>query len=332
MGTRGLAVALAVLAACSSKSRLEPAKDARGSAAVIVKPRLSVLGPTETKRLEAPPIELPKQELFKLLDPGKGPRAVLRYQLAPATVNHTVETKLQSRHLDDKGGFSAPVDLPALRDGFAVTVAADLPGVLAVRALPGEIAGTPTPEAEAYQQTWRSLLQNRRATVTVDDRGQLGAIVFGDDPALARSMSAKDELAQRLLGMLVPLPLEPVAVGASWQVNTILRHARIYTKQTATYTLTGRTANLWKLHVKLMRIAEQQIVEDPAVPAGGTAELVAMFQLLEGDVEVEPSRSLVSKGSYTVESRVHARLQLPGSAPSEQVLEDTGSLGFSASP
>jgi hypothetical protein len=339
MGIRTAAMLASIaVTACSSRPRPDPAKDAGGSAAVTVKPPVQVPLPSvkqysaPSMHVDSPPIELPKQELFKLLDPGKGARQVLRYQLAPAIVTHTVETKLHSRHLDDKGAFSPVVDLPTLRDGFAITITKDRPGVLALRGLPGEIEGKSTPEAEQYQTAWRTLLQNRRATVAVDDRGQLGAIEFGDDPALARSLTAKDELAQRLLGMLVPVPAEAVAAGARWQVNTILRHGRIYAKQTATYTLTERTATRWKLHVKLLPTAEQQIVDDPAMPPGANAELLAMFRLLEGDLEVDPTRSLVSSGTLTVESRVHAKVQLPGSPAVEQLLEDTGSLGFTATP
>ena len=128
----------------------------------------------------------------------------------------------------------------------------------------------------------------------------------------------------------MPVPTEPVAVGARWQVNTILRRGRIYAKQSATYTLTERTQACWKLHVKLLRLAGPQTVTDPTLPSGTSAELNALFRLLEGDVEIDPTRALISSGSLTVESRLHAKIQPPNAAPIEQMLEDTGTLGFSA--
>ncbi len=283
-----------------------------------------------TIHLAEPPIELPKQESFKLLDPGKGARTALRYQLAPESVEHTVETKLQSRQLDAQGAFSKPIELPTLRDGFAIAITKDQPRVMSLRMLPGEVVGAASPEAEQYQASWRTLLQGRRVTVAVDDRGQLGAITFADDPAMARSLAAKDELAQRMLGMLVPVPSEAVAPGARWQVATVLRHSGIYMKQTATYSLIERTAKRWRLHVKVQRIAEPQILDGASIPKGTTAELVAIFRLLEGDVEVDVASPLIAAGSLTVESRMHVKLKTEGQLAQEQIVEDTGSLTFSS--
>src|SRR5690606_33184804 len=123
-------------------------------------------------------------------------------------------------------------------------------GTLRARPLPGEVGGTPTPEATQYLAGWRSV-EGRRVAIEVDPRGQLGQLVFADDPTGARSQEGKDELAQRLLVMLVPLPDEPVGVGASWRAVTMLRQRPAIVKQTATYTLLERTSAGWKLGVEL---------------------------------------------------------------------------------
>src|SRR5262249_56367411 len=137
----------------------------------------------------------------RLLVPGKGRRAPLRYQLVAGTQSYLADTKLSSRQLA-KGAWTQPVAI-AVRDGFAITVDPGKP--LAVRALPGT-GGSPE-----YLATWKKLLENRRLTIAVDARGQLGAIEFADDPTHARSTAAKDELGQHLLASSVPLPAEPAA-------------------------------------------------------------------------------------------------------------------------
>ncbi len=278
-------------------------------------------------KIVAPPIALPKQESFAVIDPGKGPKLVLRYALAAAVVEHHVETRLKSRQLEH-GKFADAVDVPPLRDGFAATTAPGEP--LALRPLDGQIAGKSTPFAEQYLATWREKLQNRRITLAFDTRGQLGEITFNDDPENRRSAAAKDELVQRLLAMTVPLPETAIGDGATWQVTTVLRQGPVYIKQTATYTLVSHAAT-WKLHVKLLRVGEEQSVADPNLPKGATADLVALFRQLEGDLVVDPKQALVSSGSMTVESRLHARVQLPGQELIEQVLEDTGSVTFTSS-
>jgi hypothetical protein len=278
---------------------------------------------------EEPKIDLPKQESFKLLDAGKGPRAPLRYALAAGTTRSFAQATISTRHLD-RGAFTSPIALPAIRDGFAITVG-DRPGSLALLPLPGEAAST-SAEAEAYLAPWRTLLQNRRITVAFDGRGGFSGIRFNDDPANTRSARARDELVQRLLSLIVPVPVEPVGAGASWRVVTILRQGPAYAKQTATYTLTSRAPGAWKLHAQLQRVGEEQRISDPALPAGTTADLVAMFRNIEGDIEVDPAQPLVIGGSLAVESRLHVKLQAPGQTAaqaSEQIFEDTGTVAFS---
>jgi hypothetical protein len=326
---------IAALAACGTSSREGQAGQGSGSdASAIVRspvrlPSVKHYTPDTVRTMKAPPIALPKQESFRLLDRGKGARRTLRYQLAPGVIELRNETRLSSRQLDAKGVFGDAVAMPPIRDGFAITVSRDQPGILAIRVLEGEIAGTATPAAQQYVAAWKARLENRRVSVAVDPRGQLGTITFNDDPANQRSATAKDELAQRLLALLVPLPAEPVGSGAKWQVTTILRQGPAYVKQTADYTLGARVDGRWKIHVRILRVAEQQLVADPNLPPGTTAELLAMFRLFEGDVIVDLARPVIERGTLSVESRLHAKLTPRGQPAIEQFLEDLGTVTFS---
>jgi hypothetical protein len=56
-----------------------------------------------------------------------------------------------------------------------------------------------------------------------------------------------------------------------------------------------------------------------------------MFRTLD----VDPARPLIAGGSLTVESRLHVRLQAPGTTAaqaSKQMFEDTGTVSFSHQP
>jgi hypothetical protein len=348
-----IATALAViaaLAACkgNSPARTDDVGSARGGssapapAAATPAPGTPAPGtpapptaPTVTDRRTAdvvfagPKIDLPRQESFTLLDPGKGERAVLRYALATGTVAFLAQSSLKTRRLS-QGAFTRPVELPLIRDGFAITIAAERPGVLALLPL---TAGSDKPslDADSYLIPWRSMLQSRRITVGFDDRGAFSSVVFNDDPTNTRSAQAKDELVQRLLTLIVPVPIEPVAPGASWRVVTILRQGPIYAKQTATFTLSSRSATSWNLHAKLQRVGEEQRISDPSVP-GTTVDLIALFRVLEGDVEVDPRQPLIVGGSFAIESRLHVKVQTPGQATTEQIFEDTGTAAFSRQP
>jgi hypothetical protein len=323
-----IAVTAALAAACqdpvSPPSRSAP--PAPVAAAPVVAPASAPPAP-KVIVMDEPVVALPHQESFQLLDRGKGARAQLRYTLGAGTSAVIAHSALRSRHLDH-GAFSRPVALPAIRDGFEIAIAADHPERLALRAVTG-MAAVASPDANAYLAPWRTLLQGRAVTLDIDDRGAIAALRFDDDPSGATSVRARDELVQHLLSLIVPLPAEPVGTGATWRAVTILRQGPAIAKQTATYTLVSRGPARWKLKVVLQRVGKQQPIVDPALPPGTSSELVAMFRALEGNIEIDPTLPLIAAGSLAVESRLHARLQLPGSAPVEQMFEDTGKVSFS---
>ena len=329
----GQAAALATataLAACKAPAPAtnDPARSGSGASSASPSDAAPPIlqHPPSVVALDEPRLAVPHEESFRLLDAGRGDRSQLRYALAAGTAAYTARTNLTTRHLDD-GQFTPPTALPPIRDGFAITTAADHPDHLALHALAGEAAQA-TADTAAYLAPWRTRLEGHDAAVAFDERGRISAIRFDDDPGGARSEPSRDELAQRLLAAIVPLPEEPVGAGASWRVVTILRQGPAYAKQTATYTLTSRTAAAWKLHVKLQRIGQEQHLADPSLPPGTSADLLALFRALEGDVAVDPAHPLITGGSLAVESRMHVRLQESGQPATEQMFEDTGSVAF----
>jgi len=334
---RAALAALAALVACkgSPQAADEPA-EAKGSAGVAIAPPQvappQVAPPLVAPRsvvLDEPVVELPRQEAFTLLDPGKGARAVLRYALAPGTASYATATDLTARHL--AGARDQPPALPRIRDGFAVTIAADHPDRLTLRGLAGDAARS-TPETERYLAPWRALLQDRTATLRFDARGAISAIELEHAPSSTAAADGRGELVQRLLARIVPVPEEPVGDGASWRVVTILRLGPAYAKQTATYTLVARGAAGWKLHLRLVRVAEPQAMDDPTLPAGATVELLGLSRTLDGEVECDPGHPLITRGTLAIESRVHVRLSRKGEPATEQVIEDTGTGVFSLRP
>jgi len=316
------AVVVLSMIGCGSSSNPESPPPIAHDAATTAVSHGDHYTPQQTIHLDEPKLDLPKQEPAELVEPGAGNRAPLVYAFASATSETTMETKLASRHLEG-GAWSPKLELPPIHDGFATTVDG---AHIVLRGLPGTIVGAATPEAEQYLASWRALLQGRRASVVVDARGQLGKIVFADDPTNRRSEASREELAQRLLVTIVPVPAEPVGIGASWKVITVLRQGPASVKQTATYTLTARTPERWTIGVKLQRLGQEQVVVDPSLPKGSTVELVALFRMLEGTVEIDPKRPMIAKGTLTIESRVDAKVTVPDHAPVEQMLEDTGTV------
>ncbi len=281
--------------------------------------------------LDEPVVELPKLDSFTLLDPGKGDAAALRYDLKAGAASYFVVTKLTSRH-QTANKWSPHVELPALRDGFAVAVASDPKAPIAFRGLPREVvSGKSTAEADQYIASWHALLDGRRFMLGLDPRGQLGAFAFADDPNNSHP-EAKDEAGERLLGTIVPVPEQPIAVGGQWRVVTIMRQRPAVVKQIATYTLEARTATRWTIGVEMRRIAPEQTVTDPGLPKDVTADLVALVRHYKGTLEIDPHQPLPIKGQLSVDSLIHLRLTTKSKKIDEQLFEDVGTLTVSSSP
>src|SRR4051812_26270353 len=139
--------ALAVVLACSTPTSAPAPSPTVGSAiatepvraapfhAAQVTPIPVVHHASSVVVMDEPKIDLPKQESFKLLEPGKQPPAPRPSPLAPASFAFPARTTLSSRHLTN-GAFPPAIELPAIRDGFTVTIAADGKGQVALRGLP----------------------------------------------------------------------------------------------------------------------------------------------------------------------------------------------------
>ena len=289
--------------------------------------------------LQAPTVVLPQVESFTLTTPGMAPRSPLRYAFIDRTEDDVIAATITSR-VNKNGEWSSEDKLPTLREGFAVTsskAATDANGgtKLALRGLIGEVEGankvTPAvaTDAQSHLERWRQFLERRRLTIDVSGRGELGTITFADDvaSASAKTVASRDEVVNRLLGWMVPLPVEDVGIGATWRVVTILRMGSAVVKQTATYTLLARTADRWTLDVEVTRVAEQQLVHDSAVPAGTTAELIGLMRETKGRWTVTPNSPFPSAGTSTFTLRVHGRLT-DKNGPHSEASEDSGTLSF----
>jgi hypothetical protein len=306
------------LGSCQGKSKSPPpvAKDATaepGPAVTrVVTPTAEPIFPPE------PPVAMPQQASFQLVAPGAAPRTRLRYRYAEGTHQVAAEARIRSRRLSSDG-WSPTVEVPAFEEGFEVAVGAPAAGgtTLLLRGLP---ASASAGDASAR---WKALIENKRGQVAIDDRGQLGTIAMAEDPTGGRSRAVLDEIAQRWLTALVPLPAEAVGKGARWRVVTLLRAGDAVVKQTVEYTLIERRKDAWVIDVNNKRVAEQQTMTPAGLPKGTVAELIALFRQLQGRVTVKPDLPWPD-GELAAELRVHGRLAIPGKPIDEHVTEDIG--------
>ena len=279
-----------------------------------------------------PRTPMPRRLHDELLAPGRGAKHPLRYRREPSTRTLIATARITSHGY--AGAWSDPVTLAPVREGFDVAIGAD--GALHVRGLAAEIdrtgqADAAVAAADTYLARWRALLERRRATLTVDDRGLLGDVTLLADPGGVADVEARDELVQRWLGLAVPLPDAAVGVGARWQVVTMLRTGGAVLTQTATYQLVKVERDRWTIAVELTRLGKTQTIVAPGLPPGTTAELIALVRKVSGTVTVSPTSPLPLTGELAAEVRSHARFTAVDTGPRDQYSEDKATITL-ASP
>ncbi len=324
-----LACALAC-AGCKGNGKGKPADKPAAADAGPTGPSMRSVPPSPTVFPPEPPPEMPRELRFQLLEPGKGKRVLLRYR-GGGTARELAARAVVTTHAYADGTWSDEMTLAPVREGFGVTVDPGAGGAFLVhlRPLAATVEGNgATPAAlaaaEGFVTRWRSLLEKRRADVTIDARGRLTAAVFLDDPAAGQS-DARDELVQRWLGLAVPLPEEPVAPGARWRVVTLLRTGGAVIRQNALYTLVSAGDAGWTVEVSAERIGQPQDISIPGV-AGSPGELVALRRMVTGTVTLAPSDPLPLRGTLTAEVSTHARFRLPGGRSSERYTDDRATI------
>lgn len=298
----------------------------------------------ETVRLQSTPgnvttvdLPAPRVRSFELLFAGKAPRQPLRYAAAAGDDALTVTLRVDSREL--VGNEWTPWGtLPELRYGLALRrEAAD--GALVVRGLdlsvgqPAEAAAEVTAYVqrvtEELSQRYRDQVQGRRATATIDARGRIEVLEPVADGQPRPGAHTRHEMLQILAESVVPLPEEPVGVGARWQVAMLMRRGAGVVDQVATYELVAvdkrGQGETWRIRAEIEQDGEHQAISAPELPSNVSAELMGLVWRAEGELVVSPASLTPRAGQLAIEYRVHSRLA-SGAAVMDMLLETKGAI------
>jgi len=221
--------AVAVLAGCSLFRDDEPA------ASSSVEPTTTGAPHATRPEVAAPTIQL--------LDPGREPRQLLRYQPSAGATTLTVRTGLTIRQ---EGASSRPVEvaIPTVVHRIEATLEEPVGDrydfrLRVLEAHLAKAAGLPAADRTAADQRLEELVGlTGSGSLTADGRLR-GFAWDGLDELGAQVRTTVGELAVQLPGLIAPLPGAAVGPGARWQATSTVLLDGVPSSVRTTYTFTG---------------------------------------------------------------------------------------------
>jgi len=219
----------------------------------------------KSKKTTPPPPEL----AVTLIKAGQAPLQALRYRIAPGTV---VESLLEIRDVD------ATIDITQnSRDAFGV-----LPGfkmlinagptvalpegtrfVLRISSVESVLQDGLTEREEAELEQGVQALRGMRGRFDFNEQG----IVIDDDVPWAEGQTRIHPRVTIMLAnvrspiAIIPLPREPVGIGAVWEVRRPLRIWSARVTQVVQYELTDRVADRFRVAITVHQEAAPQVAD-----------------------------------------------------------------------
>ncbi len=215
---------------------------------------------------------------------------------------------------------------------------------LRARGLPFRLVATAPPAgpgqalAEALEQRYQRELADRQAELVLDDRGRLVDFTLVVEPGADDGDGGGDGVAaadvraamqQLVVETVVPLPEEPVGVGARWRVSMILQRGGALVEQHADYELLAVEAGgrRLKLRADIRQDGQAQRMSAAGLPPGATLELVALMWRARGELTVDLNAPTPAVGTLSFEYRLHRRL-VRGPKAHDSMRESTGTINL----
>jgi len=127
---------------------------------------------------------------------------------------------------------------------------------------------------------------------------------------------------QSFESMMAPLPVDPVGIGAQWEVVTRVSSSGADLLQFATYTLKKKTGSKALLEVSVKQLAAKATITAPGLPAGTLARLVAFKSEGSGTNEIDTKSVAPESGKMVVKSGMTLEVS-GGGVPAQETTMDT---------
>ncbi len=248
--------------------------------------------------------------LVRVLNAGAEPRVLLRYEV-PAGSKQSTDMRMAMELEMRAAGNDLPrqkvPDLVMRMDLVAAT--RDASGVR----VDGVISKVTTePKSDDEKKLARSMakalagIQGLRVSYVATPEGRVRDITIAAGAAVdPRSLEMLDQMKQSFDSMVVPLPNEPVGVGAAWQVVGRMK-AGAEVLQFSTYTLrkleVGKSSPIVELDSELVQLAAARAMSVPG--NGATGKLEEFRSSGKGSIRADLGKLVPERATGDVQGHV----------------------------
>jgi hypothetical protein len=280
-----------------------------------------------TKQLTAPAAAAPEikpqaatdssGEQVKLLDAGAEPRKALR--LHPTAGDKQTMTMIMKMGMEMKMGDmpGQPLKMPGMKMVMDVTVknVADN-GDISYETATTEAAiieqeGVLPQIADAMKASFAGL-KGMSSTGVMSNRGvNKSSEIKVPDSADAQTKQAIDQMKEALSKTSLPLPEEPVGVGAKWEAKMPIKTQGMTLDQVATYELVSLDGEQLNAKSTISQNASNQKIENPSMP-GIKVDLTKMTTTATGNTTLDLTHAVPASASIDSHSDMSMGMNMGG--------------------
>lgn len=253
------------------------------------------------------------EPVLKLINAGSGEKITLRAQPKAGT-SETMQMVMDMSMVMDMGGMGRmPQDLPAMtmmmkadiekvtKDDITYTFELTETSVAADGADPMIIAAM-EPELKKMVGT--------KGRVVVSSTGMTKSAELTPPPGASPDQFAN--MQKSMQHASAPFPVEPVGVGAVWEVNQNVAENGLSLTQTVTYTVKEIAGDKVTLATALVQKADNQKVAAPGMPPGTSANLDSLESTGAGETVIDMNHLFPTKGGLKHEMKTRMTISAEG--------------------
>lgn len=152
-----------------------------------------------------------------------------------------------------------------------------------------------------------------KGTVVVNNRGVTqSAKIHAPEGTSTEEMAQFDNMQKSMNHASAPFPVEPVGVGAKWEVTTDMKENGIAMRQVITYTVKSIQGNVVTLDTALVQQADAQKLSPEGMPPGAEATLDSLASTGTGNTVIDLTHLFPNNGSLAHDMNTRMTINAQG--------------------